>query len=187
MVFIVQANIVGKNVERSIVGVRLRRRKRVQGVFLLRLGLPSSLLFLNRFSPASLHVREKVMFGDKVSCAGVQGARKEGAQYEIVKWLRRTAELDDGIVENELSDEVQDMDGGKRGAVDEHRADGVEEDLECTEEGFSEEGVEEPSFESGRKIGIESCNTQGLVMCQMVRLKYTLAMRSSCRMNRSLN
>lgn len=171
MVFIVQANIVGKDVEGTIVRVRLRRRERVQGMFLLRLILPSSFLFLNRFSPARLDVGEEVVFGDKVSCARVQGTRQERAQYEIVQWLRGTAELDDAVVEDKLGNEIQDMDRGERRAVDEHRADRIEEDLERAEEGFAEQGVEEPSFKSCRKIGVKSCNSQGLVMCQMVGLK----------------
>jgi len=56
------------------------------------------------------------------------------------------------------------MDAGKRNFVYKDRANGVEEDLEGTEEGFAEDGVEEDGFEGGGKVGIEAIDTEGFVV-----------------------
>lgn len=56
------------------------------------------------------------------------------------------------------------MDVGEGRAVDEHRPEGVEEDLKSAEEGLAEEGVKEEGLNSSRKIGIEACNTKGFMM-----------------------
>jgi hypothetical protein len=56
-------------------------------------------------------------------------------------------------------------------AVDEHGADGVEEDLESAEEGFAEERVEDESFESCGEVCIEACDAEGLVVGEMVGLR----------------
>lgn len=47
---------------------------------------------------------------------------------------------------------VGEMDACERDFVDEDRSDGVEEDLECAEEGFSEDRVQEYGFEGCGKI-----------------------------------
>ena len=41
-------------------------------------------------------------------------------------------------------------------SVDEHWSEGVEEDLEGCEEGFSRYGVEEYGFEGGGEVGVEA-------------------------------
>ena len=56
------------------------------------------------------------------------------------------------------------MDVGEGRAVDEHRPDGVEEDLESAEEGLAEEGVKEEGFNRSWKISIEACDAEGLMM-----------------------
>lgn len=56
------------------------------------------------------------------------------------------------------------MNPGEGDAVDEHRAEGVEEDLEGGEEGFAEDGVEEDGLEGGGEIGVEAVDAEGLVV-----------------------
>jgi hypothetical protein len=55
-----------------------------------------------------------------------------------------------------LSDDIEEVDVSERKLVDHHGAEGVEEDLECAEEGFPENGVEEESFEGGGEVGVEA-------------------------------
>lgn len=56
------------------------------------------------------------------------------------------------------------MDGREGRAVDEHGAEGVEQDLECGEEGLAEEGVEEEGLEGGGEVGVETCYADGFVV-----------------------
>lgn len=56
------------------------------------------------------------------------------------------------------------MDGGKRYFVDEDGANGVEQNLEGAEEGFSEDGVKEDGFEGGGKVGVEAGDAEGFVV-----------------------
>jgi len=46
------------------------------------------------------------------------------------------------------------VDRGEWNFIDEDRTDGVEEDLEGAEEGFSKERVEEDGFEGGWEVGV---------------------------------
>lgn len=59
----------------------------------------------------------------------------------------------------------------EREVVDEHGADGVEEDLEGAEEGFAEEGVEEEGFEGGGEVGVQAVDAEGFVVGEVVGLK----------------
>lgn len=63
------------------------------------------------------------------------------------------------------------MDVRERRAVDESRPDGVKDQLEGTEKGLSEEGVEDEGFDSCRKVGIEACDAQRFVVGEMVWAK----------------
>jgi hypothetical protein len=56
------------------------------------------------------------------------------------------------------------VDGGKRYFVDEDGANGVEQNLEGAEEGFSEDGVKEDGFEGGGKVGVEAGDAEGFVV-----------------------
>jgi len=56
------------------------------------------------------------------------------------------------------------VDVRERRGVDESRADGIEEQLEGAEEGFSEEGVEEEGFNGCREICVEAGYTKGFVV-----------------------
>jgi len=57
-------------------------------------------------------------------------------------------------VEEDLSEDVQEVDRREGDFVHEDWADGVEEDLEGAEECFSEQGVEEQRFERCREVGV---------------------------------
>lgn len=57
------------------------------------------------------------------------------------------------------------MDVGEGRTVDEHWAEGVEEDLEGAEECLAQEGVEEEGFERGWKVSVEARYSDGFVVC----------------------
>lgn len=61
-------------------------------------------------------------------------------------------ELDEDDVEDDLDGDVREVDAGEGDLVHEDGADGVEEDLEGAEEGFSEDGVEEDGLEGGGEV-----------------------------------
>lgn len=48
--------------------------------------------------------------------------------------------------------------------VYEHWTQGVEEDLEGAEEGFSEDGVEEEGFEAGGEVCVQAVDAEGFVV-----------------------
>ena len=62
------------------------------------------------------------------------------------------------------------MEWGEGNGIDEHRTDGVEEDLKSAEEGFAENGVEEEGFESGGKVSVEAVDTEGFMVGEVVGL-----------------
>lgn len=62
------------------------------------------------------------------------------------------------------------MDGRKRRTVYEHWPERIKEDLECAEEGFAEQGVEEKRFKGGGEIGIEARDAEGFVVREVVGL-----------------
>lgn len=62
------------------------------------------------------------------------------------------------------------MNDGEGRAVDEHGANGVEENLERAEESLAQEGIQEESLHGRRKIGIEAGDAEGLVVGEMVWL-----------------
>ena len=120
MMFIVQADVVAQDIQGAIVRIRLRGRSQTR-------------CFLRPF------VRwrgEDVVFGDEVGGAGVERSGEE-ARCEEVVYRVQAAGLVDGEVEEELGEDVQAVNGGEGEAVDEDGTDGVEEDLEGAEEGFS--------------------------------------------------
>lgn len=81
VVLVVQADVVGEDVEGSVVGVCLWRRQGVERVrrggcrFLRLFGLEVG----EGLGAAGFRVREEVVLRDEVACAGVQGAGEEGA------------------------------------------------------------------------------------------------------------
>ena len=86
------------------------------------------------------------MFGDEVSSARMQGAREEGAHDEISQDTT-ASKANEKVVKKDLSDDVEQVNHGERELIDHHRAESVEKDLECSEEGFAEYGVKEKGLE----------------------------------------
>lgn len=76
------------------------------------------------------------MFGDEMPCAGVKRPCEEGGEDKVVERVEGRS-LDEDVVEQELSEDVEEVDWCEGDFVDEYRADGVEEDLEGAEERFA--------------------------------------------------
>lgn len=152
VVLVVQADVVREQVQHAIVRERLRRRRKL-GFLALLVGLLQRARVL----------REDVVLGDEVAGNGVQRAGEEGAQDEVAERFAADV-LHEEVVDGELHEDVEGMDAGEGQVVDHHRAQGVEEDLEGCEEGFAGDGVEEPGFEGGGKVGVEAVYAEGLVV-----------------------
>lgn len=176
VVLVVQADVVGEEIERAVVRVCLRGREGVQRVVCLLLRLLGVVLFGDGLG-AVVDAREEVVFCDEVAGAGVQGAGEEGAQEEVEERLEGVAaQARKGVVEGELDEEVEGVDGGEGRAVDEHGAQGVEEDLEGAEEGLAEEGVEEEGFDGGGEVGVEAGDAEGFVVREVVGLAVSVSL-----------
>jgi len=78
------------------------------------------------------------MFGDKVSCAGMQTAGEEAAHNEIPERVQ-TPKLHDRIVEEDLDGHVEKVCPGEGEVIYEHWADRVEEYLESAKECLAED------------------------------------------------
>jgi len=141
MVFVVQADIVSEQIERSVVRERLGDGRVAGGIF-------------GGFVGEALAV-EDVVLGDEVARTGVQGAGQEGRGDEIVERVC-AAESYKGHVECHLGGDVEGVDSCQGQLVDHHWAEGVEEDLEGAEEGFSGNGIEEEGFESGGEVSVKA-------------------------------
>lgn len=59
-----------------------------------------------------------------------------------------------------MSEDVEEMDLSQGKLVDHHGAEGVEEDLEGAEEGFTQDGVEEEGFEGGGEVSVEAIDAE---------------------------
>ena len=115
--------------------------------------------------------REEVVFCDEVAGAGVEGAGEKGAEKQVENGLEGAAtEFGQSVIKRELEDEVQKMDVSEGRAVDEHGADGVEEDLEGAEESLAKERIKEEGFNGGGKISIQACHAQRFVVGEVVGL-----------------
>lgn len=119
VVLVVQTDVIGEEVERSVVRVGLGKWDLVGGV--------RRVLFW---------LLENVVFGDEVACDRVQGAGEEGAQDEVAERLAADV-LHEEVVDGKLHEDVEGVDAGERQVVDHHWAECVEEDLEGREEGFA--------------------------------------------------
>jgi hypothetical protein len=64
-----------------------------------------------------------------------------------------------------LDSNIDKMNLSERDFVNEHRPESVKENLKGAEEGFSSERIEEDSLQSRRKVGIETINAKGLMVC----------------------
>jgi len=153
--FIMQAHVIRQEIKRSIIRERLwDRDRRVPRSGGLSQGCAV----------------EDVVFGDEVARAGMQGAREEGAEDQIYEGVGGGV-CDEEVVEGQLGEDVEEVDVCEGELVDEHGAEGVEEDLEGAEEGFAEEGVEEEDFEGGGEVGVEAVDPEGFVVGQVVGLE----------------
>lgn len=113
---------------------------------------------------------EDVVLGNKVTGHRVQGSGQEAAQDEVSDSLA-APRLNQDVIEQQLNNDVECVNLGQRNLIDHHGSQSVEQDLECTEEGFAGNGVEEKSLKSGRQVGIEAIDTERFVVGQVVRLK----------------
>lgn len=152
MMLVVQPDVVGEDVAWSVVREGLGHGHLVVRVPLLR-----------------GHGLVYVVLRDEVTGERVQGASEERGEDEVEERIDATRSVDN-IVEGRLNSDVQEVDASERHAVDEHRAEGVEEDLECAEEGLPEDGVKEHGFKSGREVGIQAIDAKGLVVGEMIGL-----------------
>lgn len=122
VVLVVQADVVGQDVEGSVVGVCFGGCERVQGAFLFLGGGDALLLeFFHRLGTARLDLGEKVVLGNEMSCARVQRAGEERAEEKVQNRLERSsAHLSEDVVKGELGDEVQNVNRGEWRAVYKH-------------------------------------------------------------------
>lgn len=150
VVLVVQADVVGEEVENAVVRVRLRDGDLVRRVRGVLLGL-----------------LEDIVLGDEVAGAGVQRAGQKAAQDQICQRFS-SCKLDEGVVKGELDDNVEQVNLGERQVVDEHGPQGIEQDLACAEEGLAGDRVEEPCLEIGGQVGVEAIHAERLVVGQVV-------------------
>ena len=110
-----------------------------------------------------------VVLRNEMSRTGMQTSRQE-TRHEQINQRIPTHGSNERDVEDDLSEDVEEVDGREGDFVDEHGPHGVEEDLEGAEEGFAQEGVEEEGFEGGGEVGVEAVDAEGFVVCEMVGL-----------------
>jgi hypothetical protein len=94
----------------------------------------------------------------------MQTARQKATQDQVIQRIQ-VCEFNKHDIEEYLYCDIEEMDACERHSVDEDGADGVEEDLEGAEKGFSEERVEEYGFEGGGEVGVETVDAEGFVVC----------------------
>lgn len=116
-----------------------------------------------------LRLLEDVVFGNEVACAGVQGPGQEGTHDQIPKGIAAHG-LHQRVIEGELGGDIEGVDIGQREVVNEHGSERVEEDLKGSEEGLSQDRIEEEGFEASGEVSVETVDTEGFVVGQMVGL-----------------
>ena len=79
-------------------------------------------------------------------------------------------EAHEGVVEECLRPDVQEVDARERYFEDEDRSHGIEDDLKGAEEGLAKDRVEEEGFEGGGEVGIEPVDAEGFVVREVVWL-----------------
>lgn len=143
VVLVVQTHVVREQVQPAVVGEGLWRRGCLGflALFLVLLLLRAGVL------------GEHVVLGDEVAGNWVQRACEERAQDEVSNGLASDV-LNDQVVEDELYGDVEGVNAGQRQVVDEHGSQGIEEDLEGSEERFAGDGIEEPSLKGCWQVGV---------------------------------
>lgn len=152
VVLVVVSDVVGKNVERTIVRKCLRKRDLVVGV---ALSGGNGLVY--------------VVLGDKVASQGVQAASQEGREQQVEKGVVGSI-TDQDDVKRSLNKDVEGVNLGQVHAVHRHGTDCVEEDLKGAEECLAQDGVEHKGFESGGQISVKTIYAEGLVVGKVVWL-----------------
>jgi hypothetical protein len=175
VMLVVQADVVREQVQHAVIGEGLWRRRKLD--FLA--------LFVCLLEGARV-LREYVVFGDEVACNRVKRASEERAQDEVAQRFAANV-LDKEVVDHELHDDVEGVDAGEGKVVNHHGTQGVEEDLESREERFAGNGVEEPGFEGGGKVSVETIHAERLVVGQVVRLNLDVSPTFKFSTSRYLN
>lgn len=154
VVLVVQADVVGQEVEGPVVAEGLWDGDVVLGV-----------AGLGRDSLVDVVLR------DEVASQRVEGTGEERREDEVKQRLTRSDASDQEVVECELHQHVDKRNPGEGHAEDEHRAQGVEQDLEGAEKGLAKDRVEEDCLKGGRKVCIETIDAEGFVVRQVVWLE----------------
>ena len=111
------------------------------------------------------------MFGNEMSGARVETSGQEGAHEEVHECVSSHGLVDDDV-ECDLHNNVEEMEFRHWDLEDHHGTESVEEDLESCEECLSENRIQEDGFKTSWKIGVESLNSESLVVNEMVRLLF---------------
>lgn len=111
----------------------------------------------------------KVVLGDEVASAGVQGAGKEGRGNEIDEGADAEG-TDEHVVEHELDDDVEEVPFRQTLCADESGTEGVEEDLESREEHFAEDVVQQDQLQARWEVSVYAVLTLELVVLNVVAL-----------------
>lgn len=129
VVLVMQSDVVGEVVQHAVVAECLRDGD----VFPVDTGGD-----FGRGLALDIRAVEDVVLCDEVAGAGVERAREEGGEYQVLEGLL-AAGLDQHIVECYLHDDVEEVEVRQGKVEDEHRPQGIEKDLESGEEGFAED------------------------------------------------
>jgi hypothetical protein len=140
VVLVVVADVVGEDVERAIVRVRLL----VEAV-------------------------PEVVLGDEVAGERVERAGEEGGEEEVEEGGPAPG-ADDERVEGELREQVGGVPPCRGLCADEAGPEGVEEDLEGGEEELAEDVVEQEELEPGRQVGVDAVFAEVFVVLDVVPL-----------------
>lgn len=147
----VVANIPGEEVEWAVVGVCLGGR-------------------LGVARPVVLRRVEDVVLCHKVARRWVQGAGKEGGEEKVEEGIPAPV-FDDEIVHEKLHEHVDQVHHGEVDVGDEHRAQGIEEDLEGGEERLAEDVGEHEGLDGGGQVCVVHLVAEELVVQLVVWLE----------------
>lgn len=139
VVLVVIANVVGHDVERTVITIGL--------------GNGNLIVWIRCFRSDGL---VNVVLGNEVTSRGVEGSGEEGRQEEVKKRLPRAQSREEDVIKSDLDNKVEEMHPGEGHLEHTHRPNSVEEDLEGAEECFAKDGVKDNGLDSGGKIGVEA-------------------------------
>lgn len=128
--FIVQAHIVGQEIERAVVGKSLGDGNQTGGIP-CRLGL-----FL-----------ENVVLCDEMAGARVERAREKRAENEVLERIKSCVSYKRNV-KDDLNKYIPEVNSREWQLVHHYRPNGIEEDLKSAKKGFSQDRVQKEGFES---------------------------------------